>query len=106
MYTFICKVVTKTSEIGGEFMCYNCGCQIPDDDMGSKDNITNKTLEDTAAKLGKSVHDLKHEVFEYIETKSNNNKDFEDMFEKAANAWGQSIDEAKKNTHELLKSNM
>ena len=25
-------------------MCYNCGCQKPDDDMGNSKNITNKTL--------------------------------------------------------------
>jgi len=87
-------------------MCYNCGCQIPDDDMGHKDNITNKTLEDTAQQLGKSLHDLQHEVFDYIEKKESNNKEFEDMFEKAAAAWGQSVDEAKKNTRELLKSDM
>jgi len=48
-------------------MCYNCGCQNPDDDMGHPDNIT------------------------------------EDTFEKAAKAWGQSVDEAKRNTLELLK---
>ena len=48
-------------------MCYNCGCQNPQDNMGSPDNITEET------------------------------------FEKAAKAWGQSVEEAKRNTLELLK---
>ena len=48
-------------------MCYNCGCQQPDNDMGQATNITNKT------------------------------------FETAAKGWGQSVEEAKKNTLELLK---
>lgn len=47
-------------------MCYNCGCDNPDDDMGNSDNITNAT------------------------------------FEKAAKAWGQTKDEAMKNTLQLL----
>ncbi|MBI2852581.1 MAG: hypothetical protein HYX84_05730 [Chloroflexi bacterium] len=25
-------------------MCWNCGCLMPDDDMGNKDNITTATL--------------------------------------------------------------
>ena len=49
------------------YVCYNCGCQNPDDDMGSDKNITNKT------------------------------------FDEAAKAWGQSVEEAKKNALELLK---
>lgn len=84
-------------------MCYNCGCQIPDDDMGHQDNITNKTLDEMAKKMGKSMHDIQHELHDYLEKKGDN-KEFEEMFEKAASAWGQSVDEAKKNTKELLAS--
>lgn len=47
-------------------MCYNCGCQMPDNDMGNPKNITTKT------------------------------------FEEAAKASNQSVEEALKNTHELL----
>lgn len=32
-------------------MCYNCGCQMPDNDMGNADNITNLDFE-KAAKAG------------------------------------------------------
>ncbi len=48
-------------------MCYNCGCLMPDNDMGKPTNITNKT------------------------------------FEKVAREWGQSVQEAKANTLDLLK---
>ena len=51
-------------------MCYNCGCQMPDNDMGHPQNITDKT------------------------------------FEEAAKAEGQTVDEAKKNTLELLKKQL
>lgn len=51
-------------------MCYNCGCQKSDDNMGNPKNITNKT------------------------------------FEEAANAAGQNVEEAKKNTLELLQKTL
>lgn len=51
-------------------MCYNCGCQIPNDKMGHEDNITEET------------------------------------FAKAAKASGQTVDEAKKNTLDLLKKQL
>lgn len=40
-------------------MCWNCGCMMPDNDMGNKDNITTATLL-KAAKAGgsKSLQDL------------------------------------------------
>lgn len=31
--------------MGGDNMCYNCGCGMPDDDHGDPKNITNKTFE-------------------------------------------------------------
>lgn len=35
-------------------MCYNCGCGMPDDDMGNPKAITNKTFEE-AAKSGEQT---------------------------------------------------
>lgn len=55
-------------------MCYNCGCQIANDDMG-KGNLTGG---------GGSLTD----------------DDFKIMAEK----WGMSVKEAKKNVYELLKT--
>lgn len=51
-------------------MCYNCGCEMPEDDMGNKDNIT------------------------------------EEDFQKAAQADGTSVEDAKKNTLKLLKKQL
>ncbi len=44
-------------------MCWNCGCMIPDSDMGDPDNITTAKLRD-AAKAGanKNIHELMQNV--------------------------------------------
>lgn len=57
-------------------MCYNCGCQMPDNDMG-KGNVS---------KGGGSLTDA----------------DFEHM----AKVWGMSVEESKRNTLELLKEQL
>lgn len=92
-------------------MCYNCGCHIPDDNMGSDDNITNSTLKHLAEHWGKSEMDAKKRLFEMLDkdlsqgtSEVDSEPHLKEMFEKASNAWGQSIKEAKKNTHDLLKS--
>lgn len=55
-------------------MCYNCGCGVASDDMGRG----------ILSKGGASLTD--------------------DDFKKMADDWGMSIEEAKKNVYELLKS--
>lgn len=55
------------------YMCYNCGCGIPEDDMGR-----GKVSEGGASLT-------------------------EDDFKKLAKDWGMSVEEAKKNTFNLLK---
>lgn len=55
-------------------MCYNCGCGVPNDDMGR-------------GKVSKGGASLT-----------------EDDFKVMAEKWGMSIEDAKKNTYELLKS--
>lgn len=35
-------------------MCYNCGCDNPDDDMGNPDNITNDTFEKASKAWGQT----------------------------------------------------
>lgn len=83
-------------------MCYNCGCFNPNDDMGSDDNITNSTFDKLSQKWNK---DSKAEVKNLLETdKTSENLDVAGMFEKAASAWGQPIEEAKSNTLKLLKT--
>ena len=57
-------------------MCYNCGCGLPDDDMGRG------KLSDGGSSLT------------------------EEDFIKMAADWGMSVEEAKKNTFVLLKSEL
>ncbi|MBI2049427.1 hypothetical protein HYT32_00725 [Candidatus Roizmanbacteria bacterium] len=84
-------------------MCYNCGCQNIQDDMGSANNITEQTLESLSKKWNKSLSETKKTIFEFLD-KNTKDPQLEDLFGKASGAWGQSVDEAKKNTLELLKS--
>lgn len=92
-------------------MCFNCGCHIPDDDMGHPDNITISTFQALGKKVGKNLHDTQHLVHDYLEAQTNDpeaakNADIEEMFFKASKAWGQSLAEAKKQTFSMLKSQM
>ncbi|HSK29330.1 MAG TPA: hypothetical protein VLA17_05150 [Candidatus Limnocylindria bacterium] len=48
-------------------MCYNCGCQRPDDDMGNPNNITNKTFEEAAKASGQKSDEAKKNVMELLE---------------------------------------
>ena len=48
-------------------MCYNCGCQKPDDDMGNSKNITNKTFEEAAGASGKKPDEAKKKVLKPLE---------------------------------------
>lgn len=87
-------------------MCYNCGCMIPDDTMGHDDNITDHSFEELAKKLGKSTDETKQMVFEMLEKNEVTHPEVQSMFMRASQAWGQSVDEAKKNTHDLLKDTL
>ncbi len=85
-------------------MCYNCGCEAPDDDMGHPDNITNHTFHHLGEKLGKSEKDTKEMVLAALENNSvEQNPVLSEMFTKAAAAEGQSVEEAKKETLRLLQ---
>lgn len=47
-------------------MCYNCGCQMPNNDMGKQENITNKTLEAAAGAMGQSVRETRQNALELL----------------------------------------
>lgn len=49
-------------------MCYNCGCQMPDNDMGDPKNITNKTFEEAATASGQSVGEAKENTLELLKS--------------------------------------
>lgn len=88
-------------------MCYNCGCAIPEDDMGSVDNITESTLMHLSEHWGKNLTETKKELLNILLTndpRAETDQHLKDMFEKASKAWGQSIEDAKKNTAALLKT--
>jgi hypothetical protein len=36
-------------------MCYNCGCGMPNNDMGNPKNITNQTFDEAAKAMGEDV---------------------------------------------------
>lgn len=84
-------------------MCYNCGCRNPQDDMGHPDNITEQTFAHLAKHRGKTLPETKSEVLKILESGQINDPHILEMLEKASKAWGQSIEEAKRNTISLLK---
>ncbi len=48
-------------------MCYNCGCQMPDNDMGDPKNITNKTFKEAAEAAGQSEDEAKRNTLELLQ---------------------------------------
>ena len=47
-------------------MCFNCGCENPDDNMGSSDNITNETFEKAAKAWGQTKDEAMKNVFKLL----------------------------------------
>jgi hypothetical protein len=48
-------------------MCYNCGCQMPDNDMGDPKNITNKTFDEASKAAGQSAEEAKRNTLELLQ---------------------------------------
>ncbi len=48
-------------------MCYNCGCQMPNNDMGSEKNITNATFDKAAEAMGMSADESKNNALRLLE---------------------------------------
>ena len=48
-------------------MCYNCGCGMPNNDMGNPENITNKTFEEAAKAMNQSSKDAKENARDLLE---------------------------------------
>lgn len=90
-------------------MCYNCGCHIADDDMGHPDNVTSDMMKKLSKQLGEKG-DGRELIYNYLETQladpKAKNQIIEEMFTKAAKAWGQSVKDAKKQTYNMLKNEM
>ena len=58
----------------GDYMCYNCGCGNPNDDMGNPANITNKTFESAAEAEKQSVEEAKLKTLELLTQELNAEK--------------------------------
>lgn len=48
-------------------MCYNCGCQMPNNDMGKPENITNNTFNEAAVAMGLSARESKENARTLLE---------------------------------------
>lgn len=48
-------------------MCYNCGCGIPDNNMGSDDNITTATFDRAAEASDQTPEEAKREVLKMLQ---------------------------------------
>jgi hypothetical protein len=48
-------------------MCYNCGCGMPNNDMGKSENITNKSFEEAANAMGQSAREGKQNAQQLLE---------------------------------------
>lgn len=55
-------------------MCYNCGCEMPDNDMGDPKNITDKTFEEAAKAMDQSVEEAKKNTLELLQKVLSENK--------------------------------
>ncbi len=78
--------------------------------MGHPDNITTDKLKEIASKVG-DKGDGRKVVYDYLEAQNSDpnsakNPVIEDYFTKASKAWGQSLQEAKKQAYNMLKSEM
>ncbi len=47
-------------------MCYNCGCNILDDNMGSQDNLTRESFEKAAKAMGQTPEEAKKETLKAL----------------------------------------
>jgi hypothetical protein len=48
-------------------MCYNCGCLMPDNDMGNSENITDETFKKAAEASGQTVKEAMENTRELID---------------------------------------
>ena len=47
-------------------MCYNCGCQMPNNPIGKAENITTDTFEKAAAAMNMSVEESRENALELL----------------------------------------
>ena len=80
---------------------------MPDYKMGSDDNITNKTFEELAKKLNKSLEETKLYVLYALENQGvDKDQNLKGLFEKTGKSWGQKPEEAKREVLQMLMSQL
>jgi hypothetical protein len=47
-------------------MCYNCGCQMPNNDMGKEENITNETFRMASEAMSMSEEESKRNALDLL----------------------------------------
>lgn len=47
-------------------MCYNCGCQMPNNNMGNPANITNETFQTAAEAMDMSVKESRENALDLL----------------------------------------
>lgn len=101
-------------------MCYNCGCGLPDDDMGqghalaqpNGKSITNQTFEELAKKWNLTPEQAKEKVYEMLNHDHHHNHDHthddekehfvEELEDAAAKSQGMNKEQAEQETTKLL----
>ena len=48
-------------------MCYNCGCQMPNNDMGKDENITNATFQAASEAMGLTMKQSRQNALDLLE---------------------------------------
>ena len=48
-------------------MCYNCGCGMPNNDMGKPENITDQRLVEAAEAMGQTLQDSRKNALELLQ---------------------------------------
>lgn len=53
-------------------MCYNCGCDNPNDDMGNADNVTNTTFDKAATAHQQDAKEARKNTYELLQKEFEN----------------------------------
>lgn len=48
-------------------MCYNCGCGMPNNDMGKPENITEQRLAEAAKAMGQTLEESRENMLALLE---------------------------------------
>lgn len=95
-------------------MCYNCGCGMPNDDMGHghalKDpngkSITNETFKVLSEHHHHSSQEVKQTALDQLETGNPSKVISAELMKNAADSQGMSIKESEAETIKLLKKEL